>query len=480
MRQKLKRSYKEYNMQPLELSDIQGYIIRGYKYMMFSRYVLLHITDSIAAKSFIHSILPEITTAEHHPSTNCLNIVFTAQGLRALGMNDNNMQNFTREFREGMTTPHRQRLLGDFDSSSPDNWRWGGTSNKELHAVLMVFGTDEDTAIGYYNQLKERFTGGMEELLPLDGRTLPFNKEHFGFRDGISQPVIEGSGRSGPQREMINAGEFLMGYKNEYAVYPDTPVISDPQGNMNMLPEDVSGTGHKDLGKNGSYMVLRQLQQDVNGFWTFINEHSKNEDGTVNVEESAKLAAKMMGRWPSGCPIGKSPDKDPGDHCDDNDYDYSDDKEGLKCPFGSHMRRANPRDSFEDNGPKQSLKLTNRHRIIRRARLYGDPYAGSPTNLSPNGEVGLLFTCFNADISRQFEFIQYTWSNYPKVKQLYNDPDPIVGVRENPGTDVQQVFTIQQEPVNRYITGLKSFVTCKGGAYCFFPSITSIKYLTTL
>jgi Dyp-type peroxidase family len=467
-------------MEPLELTDIQGYIIRGYKYMMFSRYLLLNITDSALAKKFIHDITPEITNATHYPSVNCLNLVFTSAGLRAMGVNENNMQNFTREFREGMTTAHRQRLLGDFDSSAPENWSWGGTKNEELHVVLMVFGTDEETTLRYYERLKQQFSPGMKELFQLDGRTLPRNKEHFGFRDGISQPIIKGSGRTGPEREFINAGEFLMGYKNEYNVYPDTPVISDPQGNMNLLPEDASGTGCKDLGKNGSYMVLRQLQQDVNGFWSFMNERTKNEDGSINEDESVKLAAKMMGRWPSGTPIVKSPDKDPGMDSDDNEYDYKDDKDGLKCPFGSHMRRTNPRDSFEDNGEKQSLKLSNRHRIIRRARLYGEPYAGSPTNLTPEGKVGLLFTCFNADISRQFEFIQYTWANYPKVKQLYNDPDPIIGVREKPEPGTAQVFTIQQEPVNKCITELKSFVTCRGGAYCFFPSITTLKYLVTV
>jgi Dyp-type peroxidase family len=344
----------------------------------------------------------------------------------------------------------------------------------------MIFGTNEETTLAYYDRLKQQFSTGMKELLQLDGRTLPRNKEHFGFRDGISQPIIKGSGREGPAREFINAGEFLMGYKNEYNVYPDTPVISHPQGNMNILPEDASGTGCKDIGKNGSYMVLRQLEQDVNGFWSFMNEQTKNADGSINVDDSVKLAAKMMGRWPSGAPIVKSPDKDPGIDSDDNEYDYKDDKQGLKCPFGSHMRRTNPRDSFEDNNEKQSLKLSNRHRIIRRARLYGQPYAGSPTNLSPEGDVGLLFTCFNADISRQFEFIQYTWANYPKVKQLYNDPDPIIGVRENPEPGTEQVFTIQQEPVNKYVRGLKSFVTCRGGAYCFFPSITTLKYLTTI
>jgi Dyp-type peroxidase family len=469
-------------METLELADIQGYIVRGYKHMMYSRYALLTVTDAAAAKKFIRECGSRITNVEHHEKNNCLNIAFTAAGLRALGVKESNMQHFTREFREGMTTPHRRRLLGDMDSSAPEQWRWGGPGTEEVHILLMVFGADKERALGYYRQLRpEPDSWGLKEIFQLDGQTLDKNKEHFGFRDGISQPIIKGSGRTGPANDYVNAGEFVMGYKNEYDVYPDTPLLAEEQGDTARLPYDASGTGKRDLGRNGTYMVMRQVQQDVKGYWTFLNEQTKNADGSMNPEESVRLAAKMMGRWPSGAPVVKYPDKDPGGVSDDDDFGYSDsDKEGLKCPFGSHLRRTNPRDSFEDNGPAESLKLSKRHRIIRRARLYGDPYEGSPVNYTPDGEVGLLFTCFNADISRQYEFIQYTWANYPKFKQLYNDPDPIIGVKECPAAGTEQNFTLPGTPVNKYITGLQRFVTVKGGAYFFFPSLTAINYLTTI
>ncbi len=474
-------------METLELQDIQGYIIRGYSHMMYSRYVLLEVSNKSLAKKWISAVSDTVTNATHEPSKanlpdTCLNIAFTHNGLLALGMDEENAGHFTREFREGMTTEHRQRLLGDFDSSAPDNWTWGGTKNKPVHMVLMVFGRDKDICLNYYTQLQTEFTNnGLLEMLQIDGQTLPNNREHFGFRDGISQPIIKGSGRFGPEENMIDAGEFLMGYKNEYHVFPDAPLLTKEQGEMNMLPTDAGGSGRKDLGRNGSYLVMRQMEQDVDGYWSFMNEKTKNEDGSVNVDESIKLAAKMMGRWPSGAPIVKFPDKDPGGNSDDNDFNYAkEDPDGLKCPFGSHLRRSNPRDSFEDANAKTSTWLTNRHRIIRRARLYGDPYIGSPNNKTPKGEVGLLFNCFNADISRQFEFIQYTWGNFPKVKQLYNDPDPITGVRENIAEGEQQNFTIQSCPVNKTVTGLKRFVTIRGGAYFFFPSITAIRYISTI
>jgi Dyp-type peroxidase family len=258
-------------------------------------------------------------------------------------------------------------------------------------------------------------------------------------------------------------------------------VLKEFQGNADQLLDDVAGTENKDLGRNGTYFVLRQLKEDVNGFWNFLNEKSKNEDGSLNAEESTKIAAKMMGRWPSGAPLVKFPDKDPGGLSDDNDFNYIEtDKLGMKCPFGSHIRRTNPRDNFEETGPSESLKLTRKHRIMRRVRSYGETFTGSATHHTPKDEVGILFGCFVADISRQFEFIQYTWANYPKFKQLYSDPDPFIGVRENPADGMEQQFTIPQETANKYITGLKNFVTVKGGAYFFFPSVNVAEFLSTI
>lgn len=474
-------------MQTLELDDIQGYIIRGYAHMSYSRFVLLKIEDAATAKKWINDISDSLTVATLVQDKKTLpdqhlNIAFTVTGLKKLGLSDNNMDTFSMPFREGMQDPYRQRLLGDLDSSSPNLWRWGSQNHGNEHILLMIFGRSKDLCLEYYNTLSEIYLiQGLSEIIFLDGQTLPMNKEHFGFRDGISQPYIVGSGRVGPPNDNVMPGEFLMGYKNEYKVFPDTPLLIEEQGDMNLLSSDNGGSGEKDLGRNGSYLVIRQIEEDVHAFWTFMNEKTKNKDGSLNIEESQKLAAKMMGRWQSGAPITKYPDSDPGGVSDDNDFGYAvDDAMGLKCPFGSHLRRSNPRDSFEDDKIKPSVKLTNHHRIIRRARLYGQPYLGGPQATIPEGEVGLLFNCFNADISRQFEFIQSAWGNSGKVKNLYDDPDPITGVLEQPKKGQLQNFTIQDSPVNVVIEGLKRFVTIRGGAYFFFPSITAVRYLSTL
>lgn len=468
-------------MTPLELSEIQSYLINDYKEMGSSKYYLMQVQDATAAKNFVATIADNITHANASINDTALNIGFTSKGLIALGYNnEENMHTFSREFREGMVTDHRQRLLGDFESSDPSKWQWGGPGNDRVDMIMMIFGKNEAIAENYFQSLKQKFESGFSVVHTLNGKSLPNEREHFGFRDGISQPVIKGSGvKPAGNNNDINPGEFVLGYQNEYDVFPDTPVVKVPQGKLESIREN--SEGYKDIGRNGTYFVLRQLEQNVNGYWSFIKKQTMDEHGNTNNQEATKIAAKMMGRWPSGAPLVNNPDSDPGGDSDDNDFSYIEkDKDGLKCPFGSHIRRMNPRDHFEESTPGVSLKLTRRHRIMRRVRSYGEDFIGSPENHKPNGEVGLLFGCFNANISKQFEFIQYTWANSPKFKKLYDDPDPIIGVREKPAADVQQVFTIPQETVNKVIPNLQSFITVKGGAYFFFPSITVLKFLGTI
>lgn len=472
-------------MTPLELSDIQAYLFNDYKEMGCSRYYLLQVKDATSAKKFLATVADSITHANAAINETCLNLGFTGKGLIALGYNnEENMHSFSREFREGMVTPHRQRLLGDFDSSDPSKWQWGGPANERVDIILMVFGKNDAIAEICFLSLKQQFEPALSVVHILNGKSLPNDREHFGFRDGISQPVIKGSNIApAGNNNDINPGEFVLGYKNEYNVYPETPLLVNDKnsGNKELLADDVDGSNLKDLGRNGTYFVLRQLEQNVDGFWNFLKNQTKDEHGNTSNKEATKIAAKMMGRWPSGAPLVYYPDADPGGNSDDNNFSYiKEDKDGEKCPFGSHIRRMNPRDHFEESTPDVSLKLTRRHRIMRRVRSYGEDFTGSAENHKPNGEVGLLFGCFNANISKQFEFIQYTWANSPKFKKLYDDPDPIIGVRECPAMGAKQNFTIPQKTVNKIIPDLQSFVTVKGGAYFFFPSISVIKFLGSI
>ncbi|MNJ97481.1 Dyp-type peroxidase family protein [compost metagenome] len=459
--------------------------------MRATRQYLLTMTDPVLAKEWLSKISNTISDGNHNPQTTCLNLAITANGLRTLGLYEENLHGFSREFREGIDTDHRNRLLGDLGSSSPQNWEFGANSENSkdkaladtnIHVMLMVFAKNEATLQEYCQEIEPVLSAHkLQILMPLDGCLLKDNKVHLGFLDGVGQPAIEGIHSGSNPENTVATGEFLMGYKNEYGVYPDTPFIVKEQGDLHLLSLDAAGSGKRDLGHNCTYLVYRKMEERVDVFWKLMNENTKNEDGSLNETESIKLASKMVGRWPNGAPLVNYPDKEPeGLNTEDNFGYHATDTAGQKCPFGAHIRRNNPRDSFEGNTASRSLKLTKKHRIIRRGRSYGEPLVGTPTHHTAEGEIGLHFMCFNADIAGQFEFIQHTWANYPRFENLYNDPDPIIGTLDIADETLIQNFTIQGEPVNKCIENLQQFVTIKGGAYFFFPSISAIKYFSTL
>jgi len=188
-----------------------------------------------------------------------------------------------------------------------------------------------------------------------------------------------------------------------------------------------------------------------------------------------RLAAKLIGRWPSGAPLVKYPDADPnagtGRLNHENDFGYSQlDSAGLACPIGAHIRRANPRDSLGPT-PKAALVSANRHRLLRRGRSYGERLADP---LVDDGKKrGLYFICFNGDLERQFEFVQQTWLGSPVFGGLYGETDSIIGTQPLGGG----TMTIPREPVRQRVHGLSRFVTVRGGAYFFLPGVRALKYL---
>ena len=473
------------NPQTLDLEDIQGMVIRGYGKLFQTAYWLLRVDDAGKAKSWMKEIMPKVDSADiSNKVEKTLHLAFTAKGLTALGMDSENVATFPVPFREGMVTDDRSRILGDYDESDPSNWGWGGHDDN-LHLLLIFHARDKASMNSFLEEerslLKEN--EGLTIIKEMYGFLREDNKEPFGFHDGISQPTVKGSGRSGPENDIVETGEFLMGYKNEHGQYPYSPLIEKDQGNTSLLSEDAAGSGKKDLGRNGSFMVFRQFEQHVDEFWNFMEDKTKNPDGSVNEEAKIKLAAKCIGRWPSGASLVVFPDKDPGGAPDNDDFGYADlDPDGFRCPFGSHLRRNNPRDTFRWYNPKQSLKVSRRHRIIRRGRNYELPHSAGNEEVNVK-ETGLHFICFNANLQLQFEFIQHAWANNNQLRHLTNDIDLVIGVgaKDDPNRSKGQ-FTIQAEPANQFIDleDWKRFITVKGGQYFFFPSMTVLNYLTTI
>ncbi|MEM9326880.1 MAG: Dyp-type peroxidase [Bacteroidota bacterium] len=465
-------------MENIERENIQGMLLYGYKWLPVARYLFLSITDVDKARSWIKQVDWRYATSS--PRDQCMNIAFTAQGLKALGVPVDEENGFSRAFIEGMDTEHRNRILGDFGANASTDWEWGNKQHDQLHLVLMVF-TRDQAALDNWDAVQSATLAGagLETCSdPIDSIRLPDGKEHFGFKDGISQPVIRGLGRQSSEDNYVNAGEFILGYENDYGKEPHSPRIQK---------------GEMDFGKNGSYMVFRQLEQHVPLFWNTVCDHfgGKNEGREKGIE----LAAKMVGRWLNGNPLTEAPDKKIKSGDMNRFSFFLDDPNGTQCPLGSHIRRSNPRDSLSSNSKSSSLRsatdAANKHRILRRGRPYGKPVDEGMAidqildKIDGDQESrGLNFICFNTDIDRQFEFVQQTWSNNIKFHNLYNDVDPIMGV-QNGGRDeaghyqmAPTQFEVQASPVRKRYQDVPPFVKVRGGSYFFLPGRQALEYLS--
>jgi Dyp-type peroxidase family len=480
----------EPDMSPVpELEDIQGIIVRGYGRLKGAYFVLLRIRDAAAAKRWLGEL--DVRSGAAHPSESetCVNLAFTYPGLDKLGLDREALEMFSGEFREGMAgTEHRRRILGDLDECAPELWDWGGPRTAGVDLLLMLYAA-EDRIEALYQAHAERFpAAGLEVIRPLSTIYLPGRREHFGFHDGIAQPRIEGYDEPDPPENTVAAGEFILGYPNAYGQYTQRPLLSSAQDRGGLLPGGPNGSGQRDFGHNGSYLVFRQLRQDVAGFWRTLDAKSRATGGGQDPAACITLAAKMVGRWPSGAPLVKAPHRDDPAMADDDRFlYYGADPHGFNCPLGSHIRRTNPRDALDPNpGSQESIEVGKRHRILRRGRAYGPPVAPSmePADILKAGddarERGLHFICFNTHIGRQFEFMQHTWVNSPKFDGLYTDDDPLVGDRGAAGKDQGGTFTVQAAPARKRVCGLPRFVHVRGGAYFFMPGIRALRFLAAL
>jgi Dyp-type peroxidase family len=436
----------------LEFDDIQHMVLTRVP-ALTGRYEFLSFRQSAQGRTWLSGILDKVASAAEVAASmetdkRWVSVAFTWPGLRALGVDDASLATFPEEFRQGMVA--RAEVLGDTGANHPDHWV-GGLARPDLHAIVILFARDDaerDRCVGEHRAFLAR-TPGVDVLSYLDLQAAPpFNHahDHFGFRDRLSQPEIEGTGveptpGSGPP---IKAGEFILGYPDE-----DGPPARLPQPDI--------------LSRNGSYMAYRRLQEHVEAFRDFLRHHGETP------EEQELIAAKLMGRWRSGAPLVLAPDKDDpalgADPQRNNDFDYGKmDPHGYAVPLGCHMRRLNPRDTAAN---------MRRRRMIRRGATYGPPL---PEGVPDDGvDRGIAAFILCASLVRQFEFAQNVWINDPSFHELGNERDPIVGTHD--GTFD---MTIPKRPIRRKIKGLPAFTTLKGGAYFFLPGLKALRYLTTL
>lgn len=496
----------------VDYADVQGIVRFGYGKMTEAAYALVRIKDAAGARTWLRSApISSAATLPAAPPT-AMQIAFTAPGLAALGVSRGVLAGFSREFLDGITEANRLRRSGDVGANAPARWDWGGDGNNGSagvpHAVVMFFAEPAAEGGGGVAALVDRsmdasWTEAFDVLRTLETGNLD-GVEPFGFADGISQPEVDWKRHRETARKQIgydNAialGEVLLGYPNEYGKYTDRPLLGDDTSSDVLLPaEDVPGK--RDLARNGTYLVMRQLRQDVRGFWQFIARES-----TADPHKAEHLAAAFVGRTMTGdplVPLSNHSSPAAGAKSDNrNQFTFDEDPAGAQCPFGAHVRRVNPRNGDFPGRPRgvalllAMLGLNRRefrddltssvrfHRIVRRGREYG-PRLTPEDALSPapadDPERGLHFLCLNANISRQFEFLQSAWVMNTKFSALTGASDPLLGNREPiPGCPATDDFVLERRgSARRRVTGLPQFITMRGGAYFFLPSLRAIRYI---
>jgi deferrochelatase/peroxidase EfeB len=456
-------------------------------------------------------------------------LAFAYPGLEKMGLPKAALESFAAPFREGMFQEDRLRRLGDrrngvwLGTVIEGGPKWsanteqrdamesveGGesramtsTGHREeqirtpltVHALLLLYDKDEASAESWVQQVEAALKLHEVQVvhrLPLDLRTdeKGVAREHFGFADGISQPlpydddegaVVLSTGETATRDKWngIPLGEILFGYTNGHFEKAPGPVVpDDDKAKAAGLPPHPLAEGFRDFGRYGSYLVARELKQDVVAFWQSMRENARRirERDPENSSDvtTTWLAERVVGRNTDGhllCPAGYLPPN--AFDQPENDFGFFDrDQHGKGCPLGSHVRRGNPRDGLAPT-PKQKqdlLDAANNHRILRRGRKFGSTIS-DPT-VDDEIDRGLLFLCLNTDIARQFEFIQQTWMLNSNFATLFDETDPLVGPKGK--------MTIQEDPLRR-IVNVETFILMAGGEYFFLPSLPALHYLASL
>ncbi len=481
---------------PLDLADIQGVILRGYR-MPIVRHFLLTVEDPAQARRQLGRLVsgdesdtPQITTAEDWhvgfspgPGDNladpprrtpdyCLNVGITWRGLAALEITKRvptlSFKSFGA-FIEGAA--QRAEMNGDTGAGSPQNWV-GGFGQGRDHVLLTLHAISAEAMNRYSDRLCTWVAegnafleiwrqDGMALMEMHDGQPVYTGKIHFGYTDGISVTTIRGGPEIYPPDHQQPCEPWL------FVLREDAPNY--------LVPEPTT------LGLNGSFAVFKKMETDVVGFEKFLQSNKDNIDPEL-------LAAKICGRWRNGVPLAVSPDTDsPAGGVSPeqlNEFEYvnadgSGDPKGIRCPVGAHIRRVNPRGQ-PVAGQGQAGGSNNSHRLIRRGLPYGPAY--DPTKPYDGIERGLLFYFINSNIENQYEFVQRRWVNDSEfvgaVRLNAKSKDPLIGTQD----PMESIFVIPQAdgapPIE--VTGFSNFVTTKAVAYLFLPSVTGIRFIADL
>ncbi|MGW4895682.1 Dyp-type peroxidase [Kitasatospora sp. NPDC004240] len=484
-----------------ESDEIQGDIVAGFKKDHVTL-LFLKFEDAARAREWLRALAPQIATTRQVAAFNAafsearkssggddprtlkatwLGIGLTYEGMRQLSLTDPFEKapptgSGLEAFRDG--SAKRAGALGDTGDSSPENWLFGDNRNQPVHAVLTIAADDPaDLTAAVTAQRESSAEARIVTVFQQNAATLQGarrGKEHFGFKDGVSEPGVRFFDRpSGtrpeeveghPGSRIVPAGEFVVGEQPAPGSFTDFPVWA----------------------RNGSFQVVRRLAQDVPGWWAQVSVKLRELKQAKAVPEGATaewLAARLVGRWRSGAPVCKHQDRDvPFDPAaaNDNDFDFRDDLEGLVTPLFSHLRKTSPRAGLQAPNPTTppfDAAVLDGRRIMRRGAPYGQPF--DPAAEGPGGPDdprGLLFVCYQADIARQFEFIQTAWvdeENFPPGRHPEPGRDPMIGLPSTIDYESRgQDGTLKHTPLS-----FQQFVRTQGSVYCFAPSLSTLRAL---
>ncbi|MDG4854033.1 MULTISPECIES: cytochrome P450 [unclassified Mesorhizobium] len=489
----------------LEAGEIQSIFFGPFGALGHAHMLAIRVPEELPAmqrRAWLDFVIDKTSFGDGVPAGRAMTVAFGPDGLRRLGLkggvDDDPLDTFPAAFRHGMGNPERSRILDDTGPDAPDKWQWG-SATAPVDAVVICYAAEPAVLKGEVAAAKRRTTGaGMKIVaeLPLvvnrepkkDGGTTQHGGnhgkperarayEHFGFADGVSQPIVRGTSRASKgaaPMHLVAPGEFLFGYRDEHGFYPASPSVRAAQDRTGILSQvrrnrQIPGQPPppRDFGRNGSFLVVRQFEQHVELFDDYCKHaaaRAARETGD-NAITPRWVAAKMLGRWQDGSSLVRNPDGRPGRGVD-NDFGLgAEDPQGHRCPLGSHIRRSNPRDSLGEDRETQ-IRIGKRHRILRVGRTY------EKKDRSGKVEKGLLFMCLNADIERQYEFIQQTWVSSSSFQGLVGEKDPTIGARDGGGR-----FSIPSWEKVTVLRDMPQFVTTKGGGYFFMPSRSALRYL---
>jgi deferrochelatase/peroxidase EfeB len=487
----------------VDLSDVQGLILRGYN-MPSARHYFLAVTDKVKAREVLGKLargaveapLPKVTTAAPWgmKPPACLNVGLTASGLAALGLDQAILTAFPAAFRRGARDPETLATVGDVGLSDISKWDEPYKST-EFHVVVMVQAVDPATR-GLVDAALRNFIQGAFKIVGTDDADdLPESRIHFGYVDGIAQPQLAIDGlpfTPDGEQGLVAAGAFLWGQpRNQAKPFPLPPWTSQQAQSNPFL--------------NSSFCAFRKLSQDVAAFEKFLDDAAQDAwrrkvPGFTGVrgDDKERVAAKLCGRWRSGVPLElspNSPDYDamparyaaqsaaarkavhaakPPKQLDDFDYgeDYF-----AKTGSNAHILRANPR--FAPEG----ADIASAHRVMRRAIPYGPQYKpGEPVT----ADRGLIGPFIGLDLADQFEFIMGAWFLTGAAFTAPN-PEPFLGPAGDfslqfptgkPATPRVTCPVYQPDPTKK--GRHPQLIATKGSAYLFLPSVGALKHLAAL